>query len=126
MGNKLRVLVVEDDESIREGVRELLEWEECEVETAPEGKSALTKLRSMKQLPQLIFLDLNMPIMSGHEFLDHLRTEKAKFSAIPVVVMTAVPGAEVEGVAGLLRKPMEISDLVSIIDSYKAAPEAAL
>jgi CheY-like chemotaxis protein len=119
MQRNFRVLVIEDDEFIREGVKDVLELENCLVETAPEGQTALEKLRLTSILPDLIFLDLNMPKMSGTDFIQALKFEEASLAQIPIIVMTAVPGARVVGVAGMLRKPMELDDIVQKLSEFR-------
>lgn len=124
MQKKFKVLVVEDDLSIREAVREILEMEGCEVEAAPEGQTALELLRVMNRIPDLIFLDLNMPRMSGNDFLIHQKHEARGIARIPIVVMTAVPGAHVDDVAAILRKPMEYDDIVAKLDEFRVKAAA--
>src|SRR4051812_1894363 len=80
----LRVLVVEDDTDIRETVAELLIEEGYEVRTAISGEDALEYLRD-GGLPDLVLLDLMMPIMDGWTFYDHLQKE-GRWMGLPIVV----------------------------------------
>ena len=80
------VLVVEDDKSARELIRKMLAREEIEVAQAMNGQDALRFLEQMQ--PQIILLDLMMPVMDGFEFLETLKT-RPEWQAIPVVVITA-------------------------------------
>jgi len=112
-----KILIVEDDDLLRESLKGIIEWENHVVDAAPEGQSALEMLRAMDQLPDIIFLDLNMPRMSGHEFLKHQKLETPAIAAIPVVVMTAVPDVQVSGVAALMRKPMDFDDIVGRLNA---------
>ena len=100
--------------------------EECEVETAQDGFAALEKLRVMSRLPELIFLDLNMPVMSGREFISCIKNEKSPLAAIPVIVMTAVPNAQVPGARGLISKPMEISEIIEKLDEIRLPAETEM
>jgi CheY-like chemotaxis protein len=92
--SKQQVLIVDDDESVRNSVGMLLTAAGYGVSTAKHGFDALLQLRRM--LPDLIISDLNMPEMSGFEFLSVVRR---RFPQIPVVAMsgaykggTSVPG----------------------------------
>ncbi len=82
-----KVLVVEDDDAVREMVRRMLQKEGVEVEEAANGKVALERVAANK--PGLILLDLMMPEMNGFEFLAELRKSDSGMS-IPVVVVTAM------------------------------------
>jgi CheY-like chemotaxis protein len=81
------VLVVDDDDGVRESVAELLELEGFGVHTARNGREALDFLRSTPT-PDLIVLDLMMPVMGGRQFRDE-QLRDARIASIPVVVMTA-------------------------------------
>lgn len=82
----LPILVVEDDETMRDTMRRTLVREGWTVAEAENGKVALALLEEME--PALILLDLMMPEMDGFEFLDELRMgERSKH--VPVVVVTA-------------------------------------
>lgn len=80
------VLLVEDDVSIREMMVHALEKTDWRVMEASDGRAALAQLEHNK--PQLIILDLMMPIMDGFEFLIELRAH-AQWQDIPVIVLTA-------------------------------------
>jgi len=91
---KHRVLIVDDDQSIRASMAMLLSEEGYEVSTAEDGFDALLQIKS--KVPELIVSDLNMPQMSGFEFLSVIRR---RFPEILVVAMSgayeagdAVPG----------------------------------
>jgi PAS domain S-box-containing protein len=81
-----RVLVVEDDEPTRELIRRTLESRGNVVAEAVNGQRALDCLDDFD--PQIIVLDLMMPVMDGYTFLDQLR-HSAKHAAVPVIVATA-------------------------------------
>ncbi|MFL5815404.1 MAG: response regulator [Bdellovibrionia bacterium] len=119
------ILVVEDDEVIRENLQEILEMEGYAVVLARHGKEALEILRSQSAtptaLPFMLLLDLNMPVMPGPEFLKALKNEPANLATIPVVVMTAVPDAGALDAVAILRKPIDLDDLLSRIQSLAPA-----
>jgi len=79
------VMVVEDEEYMREVISMILEAEGWRVFLAENGQVALEHLNDKK--PSLILLDLNMPVMNGFEFLTHLR-ENTQWQSIPVIVLT--------------------------------------
>lgn len=111
------VLVIEDDEMLREGLAELFRDEGMDVATAANGREGLEYLRS-NHPPHVILLDLMMPIMSGPEF----RAEQlgdATLSAIPVIVLSAAHDARKQaaalGAAGYFTKPIKIEKLVAAV-----------
>ncbi len=80
------VLVVDDDADARRLLRRLLESEGWKVQEAADGQEALDRVTADR--PELILLDLMMPVMDGFEFSLELRKNPA-WKAIPVVVLTA-------------------------------------
>ena len=82
-----RLLLVDDDDAIRESLREALEEDGFEVVTAANGREALDRLRSSPR-PSAILLDLMMPVMNGWEFRDAQLSDPS-LRAIPVLVISA-------------------------------------
>ncbi len=88
---------------------------------ANNGKEALEKLKALHVLPEIVFLDLNMPFMNGYECLSHLKNE-LKLSKIPVVVFTTSndpKDAEITHQLGadvFLSKPNEFNKLRSKLE----------
>jgi CheY-like chemotaxis protein len=111
-----RLLVVDDDDDIRESLSDLLQTEGYEVATARQGLDALTQLRK-GLLPSLILLDLMMPQMNGWEFLE-ARSADAALAGLPVVVLSAdtKPLATDAAVCGRLAKPFKIAELLAIVE----------
>ncbi|OUD12114.1 response regulator [Thioflexithrix psekupsensis] len=88
-GQMKRIMLVDDEYIIRHSMSLLLESEQCEVIEAHDGQQALQWLQKKpEELPDLILLDLNMPVMNGFEFLTQLRQDQ-RFRDIPVLVLTA-------------------------------------
>src|SRR5262245_52988993 len=113
-----RVLVVDDDEDIRDVIQILLEEHGYEVLQAKNGAHALETLRDAPSLPQVILLDRRMPVMNGWQFRD-LQVADPRIAAIPVIVITADTAAVQEvgpSVAGCLSKPMSLGDILDAVD----------
>lgn len=111
------ILLVEDDRDIRENMSMFLESEGYKVVTAPHGQQALELLKSQSELPELVLLDLMMPVMDGMAFMREWK-KSPEWAHIPVLLMTAHGNAEAvlrdSGAAGLIRKPIDIEE-VSVI-----------
>jgi two-component system, chemotaxis family, chemotaxis protein CheY len=107
------VLIVEDDEAVRESLAEVLELEGYQALQAANGKEALSLLRSSPR-PDLILLDLVMPVMSGWQVLGRLRGTPA-LSSIPVLVLSSPYGPPPEGAVGGCIKPYPLDDLLALI-----------
>ncbi|RKG92865.1 response regulator [Corallococcus terminator] len=110
------ILVVEDDFYIRESLRELLEDEGHTVVCAEHGAQALALLETLRPSPDLILLDLMMPVKDGFQFRAEQRAD-TRFAHIPVVVMSADPQLdsrrEVLAARSYLRKPVDIDQLLA-------------
>lgn len=112
------VLLVEDDEDIRETLGEFLTGQGYEVETAINGREGLAKLEQHK--PGLVLLDLMMPVMNGWEFLEKKKTEP-EICKVPVLVISAVPGKPyVPGALATLKKPIDLHRLMDFVELYCA------
>jgi CheY-like chemotaxis protein len=111
------LLVVDDNDAILETLADVLELEGFHVITARNGREALGALHGSRELPDLILLDLRMPVMDGAQFRaaqlldDRLRT-------IPVVVLSADSSAgQAAKSLGLncLRKPVDLGELLAAV-----------
>lgn len=106
------IIVVEDDNDIRELLQDLLEGEGYLVETASNGREGLDKLKTKSV--DLILLDLMMPVLDGRGFL-------AEYGgSAPVIVVTAVGERSglPAGAAGVLTKPLHIEELLTVIKQH--------
>jgi len=113
------VLIVDDDEFIRQTLVEILEDRGYTVATAKHGGEALEVLGSVR--PDVILLDVNMPVMSGTQFRAAQRLDPS-LAIIPTVVMTAGDRAT-EAAASLLAdgslpKPIKLSSLLLVVSRY--------
>lgn len=109
-----KVLIVEDDADFQDIYALYLRGESYQVLRADNGREGLQVLG--QETPDLIILDLIMPIMDGEEFYVKLREQEA-WRGIPVIVASVnekVPPkiAELGGVAGFLKKPFTMDELV--------------
>jgi CheY-like chemotaxis protein len=110
------ILVVEDDDDIREGLREILEAEGYRVVIAHNGQEALECAELHR--PALILLDLMMPVMDGFAFIEVLRRTQGEPSAsIPVVLVTAAGDTATAHLSGMpmLPKPIDIERLLQVV-----------
>jgi DNA-binding response OmpR family regulator len=112
------ILVVEDDTDIRESLVEVLEDEGFGIRAAADGRQALDVLRAGPPLPDLILLDLMMPVMNGFQFREQ-QLKNAAFAEIPVIVVTADANARAKAeslnAAGFVQKPLKIQPLLDLI-----------
>jgi CheY-like chemotaxis protein len=114
-----RILVVDDDASIREALTEILADEGYAVTTATNGAEALTLLRPPADFrPCVILLDLMMPVMSGQEFYAEQQRDPA-LARIPIVVISADGNLALKAAAfgGLfLSKPVRLETVLGVLD----------
>jgi two-component system, chemotaxis family, chemotaxis protein CheY len=108
------ILVVDDNFDIREMVAEALALDGYRVSTASNGKEALEQAH--RDRPDLIVLDLMMPVMTGWQFMEAQRGDP-DLAAIPVVVVTAFADAHPEGAAAFMQKPFGIGTLLTTVSA---------
>jgi CheY-like chemotaxis protein len=119
------ILIIEDDDDIREALTQILELEGYTVREAANGREALD-ISSREPLPSLILLDLMMPVMDGWQF----RSEQMKdptLAKVPVVVISADAGVHEKvasfGAASVLPKPISLDRLLHAVETfYPVAP----
>jgi len=108
-----RVLVVDDDPDILDALSEILEVEGYEVQRARNGREALQRLEHAP--PDLVLLDLMMPVMDGWEFARSLDPDARP----PIIVLSADRNVSVKaqeiGALGWLAKPFELSELLAVV-----------
>ncbi|MEA2642542.1 MAG: hypothetical protein QOF51_3936 [Chloroflexota bacterium] len=116
---ELEILVVDDDEGIRESISLALRLEGYRVCTATNGQEALDVLDGALP-PKLILLDMVMPIMDGWGFAKAYRLRQGPRA--PVVVFTAAWNAAIRaaeiGADEYIAKPIDLADLVELVGRY--------
>jgi CheY-like chemotaxis protein len=118
MSEGARVLVVDDDPSVRRLIALNLELDGFEVRTAEDGWAALAA--ALADPPDVVTLDLSMPILDGLGAAAYLRAADG-LSGLPVVLISAaltaedLELAEKIGVSAVLSKPFESADLVAAV-----------
>jgi CheY-like chemotaxis protein len=120
------ILIVEDDLDVAQSVAEVLEVSGYGTAIAANGQEALDHLRTHSH-PDLILLDLMMPVMDGWQFRKEQRTVPA-LDAIPVVVVTADGNAREKAAsiqaAGHVGKPITIDSLLDEVERICGVPDA--
>jgi CheY-like chemotaxis protein len=110
--------VVDDDVDLLEALSEILESEGFGIRRARNGLQALELLEPLR--PDLILLDLMMPVMDGWEFAERIRG-RPDWAQIPVIVLSADrnigDNARKLGAAAYLAKPFELSKLLSLVQA---------
>ena len=118
------ILLVEDDEGIRETVADSLRFEGYEVALAANGAEALEWIDA-GGAPAVVLLDLIMPVMDGEELLARLRQRSEH---LPVIVMTAALGCgpAVAAAEAVPAKPFDLSDLLEAVERFTQRSAPAL
>jgi two-component system alkaline phosphatase synthesis response regulator PhoP len=115
-----KVLIVDDEADIVSTVQYRLEFCEFKVITAANGKEGLEKAANEK--PDIILLDINMPIMDGREMLERLKN-RPDIKDIPVIMLTAYSDAKDIakvanlGIADYITKPFDFTELMGKISN---------
>lgn len=116
------ILLIEDDSGIRDTVAECLASEGYEVAPVENGSEALSWLRNTAR-PDLIMVDLVMPVMNGAQFIEALRGD-ASLRDIPVVLMTAASPSNAMPLPradAYLAKPFDLGALLDTVERHLTA-----
>ena len=112
--DKRTVLIVDDDAASREALAHLLRTQGYRSSQAENGLQALEQLEAAVSPPELILLDLDMPVMNGREFLSRLAYLQCIARPI-VIIITGQDPRGIPGAAAVLRKPVSISQLLGLM-----------
>ncbi len=115
------VVVIDDDADMRDVVQIILEDAGYAVTVAPDGDAALAVLQQAARLPDLILLDLGMPILDGRAFR-HAQQADRQWRTIPVIAVSAEREvhavAAALGMAAVLPKPFTVPALLRTVQRY--------
>ncbi len=121
-GEMQQLLIVDDDIDIATTLKEIFEDEGYDVHCEPNGMRALQFLKSQHDKSWVVLLDLMMPVMDGFEFRAKQKQEP-ELSHIPVVMMSAgmreFPEAMLDGAKAFISKPIQLRNLLSVIEAQK-------
>jgi CheY-like chemotaxis protein len=113
------VLIVEDDADLREMMAQMLSLEGFQAVAVANGFEALKYLHDGHSKPDVILLDLMMPVMDGWEFRRKQQADPA-FADVPVIVLSALDqsrAADVQAEA-FLKKPLDFDRLLQLVRQY--------
>jgi len=119
------VLVIDDDIDVRDSIANVFIFFGANVVQAGNGQAGLS--RALEHVPDLILLDLSMPLLDGHRLLDLLRANP-KLAQVPVVVLSALSEkserrrVKERGAAMFLSKPPQIDVLRMVLDRFVPRP----
>ena len=126
-GTKCRIMIVDDEEDIREVLKLYLESEKWEIIEASNGEEAITKMNEGSNFLKvgLIICDIRMPKVNGVETIEYLKKE---CPSKPILVVTGYPDTELavsltqKGINGFLVKPVDKDVLIKKVEEIMALP----
>lgn len=121
--SKRNILLIDDDHDNRVALRMALENSGYTVLTAANGQIALLMLDKMKALPDLILLDMVMPLMDGEEFLK-VTEEHDRYKNLQILILSSFKDkiAVYKDKKPTILKPMDLNDFVTKVESFFPAP----
>ena len=111
-----RILVIDDDEGVREAMVGILEMTGYRVASATNGKEALDYLRNAAT-PDLIISDLAMPVMDGKQFR-RMQVKDPRLAKVPVIVVSALSDRSDVDANEIFIKPVDVDVLLAAVDRY--------
>jgi len=125
--NKIKILIVDDEPDLVQTLRDRLEMNGYDIVTANNGKEGLEK--AVQERPNIILLDVIMPVMDGLEMLEALR-KHPECKDCAVIMVTArsqrqdIVRAKVCGIQDYIVKPFDLSELIEKIENIVDHPKA--
>lgn len=114
-----RLFIVDDDSSVRDALKNILEQAGYDVAVAQDGNEALSRINQAS--PDLLILDLNMPRVDGWDVLEELSSNQP---LLPVIVITGMydqlATLNIPGIVALLKKPVEVASLLTLVETLLA------
>jgi len=119
---KKNVLVVDDDASVRQSIKKVLQGAGYEVAAACDGEEAVVQF--VPEQIDLVLLDLNLPLRCGWDVFERLTS---RYPFVPVIIITGMPDqyrtALAAGASALMEKPIDVPALLKTMDELLAEPK---
>lgn len=114
-GRGYRALIVEDDPAIRRLVEKLLTRHQVQIDMAPDGRTAIEKLRTTRY--SVVVLDLMMPEVSGYQLIEFLKEEKVRtpVAVVSAVSQQALTNLDLDVVKLVISKPFDVDEFTKAI-----------
>ena len=119
--SKCRLLIVDDDEVNRALLHFLLQSFDCITADAINGEDALKQLNLGKNIPTIVLLDLNMPIMDGYEVIKVIKNNKEAYPLTRIIVISAtsyqnfIKREDPCHISGYIQKPINKTKLLELL-----------
>ena len=121
--SKCRLLIVDDDEVNRALLHFLLQSFDCITADAINGEEALRQLNLGKNIPTIMLLDLNMPILDGYAVIKAIKNNKENYPFTRIIVISAssydhfIKREDPSNISGYIQKPIDKNKLMALLAS---------
>ena len=121
--SKCRLLIVDDDEVNRALLHFLLQSFDCITADAINGEEAMRQLNLGKNIPTIVLLDLNMPIMDGYAGIKTIKNNKDAYPFSRIIVISAssyahfIKKEDASNISGYIQKPIDKNKLMALLTS---------
>jgi len=119
--SKCRLLIVDDDEVNRALLHFMLQSFDCITSDAINGKEAIRQLDLAKNIPTIMLLDLNMPVMDGYEVINVIKNNKEQYPLTRIIVISATSYTKFKlrenpvYISGYIEKPINKAQLLQVL-----------